>query len=376
MIRWRRPRFSIRALLALVLAAGVALAAWVVPYREYRRQIAEAPKVVTFKGQIACFFPQEMPWETRRCWQAWLIGDDTTGPVTTLRCFVGTDGEQLARVAGFRDLETLELADAIDPKGDGLAPLAGLPALRELSIGGHGWRDSDLAVLKDLPRLERLKLGDIDVSAAGLAQLGDLTRLRELDLYAGEPTDAELAFLGRMKGLRSLSLAAWPATDAVLDTIRTLPDLERLELDGVPIADDHLGRLVGLDRLERLVIHRSNLDGRGLAVLSRLPRLRELILWSNGALRDDQLDQLRHVTQLRSICLIHNDSLTEAGLGALKGLTHLECLKIATESSSAWSDEAVAQLKKALPGTRIDVEYRRPDGTAGALSTTFEGPDY
>ena len=371
MTRWRMPIVSIRALLALVLVVGVALAAWLLPYRyhQYRRQFDDANRLVALKTFIT-FYGGQPTVETRPCWQARLIGDERTGPVTTLRFYDSVVGAEIARVAEFRDLESLQLDDTIDPKGDGLAPLAGLPWLRSLQIVGKGWRDSDLALLKGFRRLESLSLNGGAFTDAGLDHLGELTGLRELILACREDRpEPGLAFLGRMKGLRSLSLEAGLATEAILDVIRTLANLEQLALVNVPITDAGLSRLVGLDRLEILDIESAKLEGRGLACLARLPRLRELCLWSDDGLKNEELGQLRRATQLRSLVLLGNDQLTDGCLGTLKAMTHLEMLKIAARKGGAWSDATVGQLKKALPGTRVEVSYSRSDGTQGSLSS-------
>jgi hypothetical protein len=373
MSRMRMPRVSIRGLLVLILVVGAALGAWLVPYRQYRRQVDAAKRLMTPKT-IITRMDTEPSIETRPCWQARLIGDKRTGPVTTLRFYESVIGEEIARVAEFRDLEALEFHVAIDPKGDGLAPLAGLPSLRSLELEGSGWKDLDLAVLKGFRRLEELDLDDESFTDAGLAHLGELSGLRKLRLGCEDRTDAGLAFLGRMKGLRSLSLYASSATDAVLDPIRTLPSLERLSLIGVPITDAGMSRLVGLDRLERLFIQHSKLDGRGLAVLARLPRLRELVLWSNDDLRNEELDQLRQATQLRSLTLMYNDGLSDPCLKSLMTMTYLEELRIATQVGGFWSDATAGELKKALPDTKIELDYSRSNGTEGSLSTNFAWP--
>jgi hypothetical protein len=295
MSRWRRATFSIRGLLVLILVVGVALGAWFVPYRRYRRQVDLASMLVArqtyFRGDGNPIV------ETRPCWQARLIGDKRTGPLTVLRVYGPLSGEEIARVAEFRDLEVLSFCSIIDPKGDGLAPLAGLPSLRSLDLTGGslgaGWKDSDLSALKDFRHLEELTIFEDGFTDAGLAHLGEMTGLRKLTLYCGYRTDASLAFLGRMKGLRSLSLLGSSATDAILDTVRPLPHLERLELTDIPITDDGLSRLVGLDRLEFLRIFNAKIDGRGLASLARLPRLRELRLEFNNDLKDAAVDELK-----------------------------------------------------------------------------------
>jgi hypothetical protein len=140
MPRWRIPRVSIRVLLALIIVVGVVMGAWVVPYRHHRRQLAVAVQLVIPKAVgVADGKP---PWETRPCWQARLIGDQRTGPVTALRFYESVNGEEIARVAEFHELEILLLSFPVDPKCDGLAPLAGLSSLRSLDLEGSGWKDS------------------------------------------------------------------------------------------------------------------------------------------------------------------------------------------------------------------------------------------
>src|SRR5262249_40907044 len=80
-----------------------------------------------------------------------------------------------------------------------LASRAGLPRLRDLSVGGSdaGASDEGLAHLAGLVRLEHLSLWSWQgLTGSGLAHLSGLTSLRYLSLYSGEQvTDDALAHL-------------------------------------------------------------------------------------------------------------------------------------------------------------------------------------
>jgi hypothetical protein len=90
--------------------------------------------------------------------------------------------EDLAGLAGLTRLKILQIIPRSPQLTDaGMACLAPLTAIEDLSIGGDGLTDRSLAYITGMPRLYVLRIGG-DFTDAGLRQLGVLTRLKVLSI--------------------------------------------------------------------------------------------------------------------------------------------------------------------------------------------------
>ena len=147
------------------------------------------------------------------------------------------------------------------------------------------------------------------MSNAGLASLGRLTNLEELTIDSNPVfTDQGIAHLRPLHRLRSLSLQLTSVSDAGLSHLKTLVNLEILCL-----TNDF------------------NIQGYGIVDLKSLPKLRILDL--SGSTVDNS------------------------------AITHLKSLKSLKEIrlySTELSEAAVADLKAALPHTKIDFSAISP----------------
>ncbi len=237
-----------------------------------------------------------------------------------------------ARSAGIRDLAGLEQAVRLkdldlgfNPLAD-LRPLAGLPALKRLSLDGAA---ADLQALAPLARLQRLSLRHNGLDDLG--PLAGLTSLVELDLGDNRIADlrplAGLANLAVLRADRNQIADLWP--------LASLAGLEALELGANRVRDLH--PLAGLARLQSL-----RLGGNGLAELhplAGLEGLRDLVLAGNAVadlgalshldglrrldLRGNPVGDLRPLRALKSLAWVHVGGSRIEDLGPLNGLPGL-----------------------------------------------------
>ena len=237
-----------------------------------------------------------------------------------------------ARGAGIRDLSGLEQAVRLkdldlgfNPLAD-LRPLAGLPALEQLSLDGAA---ADLQALAPLARLRRLSLRHNGLDDLG--PLAGLTSLVELDLGDNRIADlrplAGLANLAVLRADRNQIADLWP--------LASLAGLEALELGANRVRD--LQPLAGLARLQSL-----RLGGNDLAELhplSELEGLQDLGLAGNAVadlralshldglqrldLRGNPVGDLRPLRALKSLAWVHVGGSRIEDVGPLNGLPGL-----------------------------------------------------
>ncbi len=124
---------------------------------------------------------------------------------------------------------------------DGLAHLAGLVHLEELSLGENllpGYAgpevksnpitDKGLRYLAGMGHLQTLHLNQSGINGQGFAGLKDLVNLRELSLKECQIDDAGLKALVALKRLEVLDISANEETDARLRVLAALPNLRRV----------------------------------------------------------------------------------------------------------------------------------------------------
>jgi hypothetical protein len=226
------------------------------------------------------------------------------------------DDEVAAALSGCRGLEELE-AEAVDVGSAGITALAGLPALRSLTLGGELGRDG----------------------AAALAGLSRLQRLRLAAPWPGDPA-ALLGVVRRMPALSELQcrLTAMPTAVAWADALVALPDLRHL---GVVVDEGSLAALARVAAtlpLASLRLGGGDLATADLQLLVRSPALRRLDL--RGAMFAEP----------------------EAAATALASARQLTWLGLAFTNVGA---ERRLGLWDALPDCRHEAEttLTRPDGT-------------
>jgi len=226
--------------------------------------------------------------------------------VVALRCGSLPDGDQiLETIAGFglQGLKSIYFENVVvtDP---GLSHLQGLQGLRSLTI---------CCYYIPQPRSPVRNLTD-----AGIEHLLDLTQLEFLHLHGVGVSDASLERLSK-----------------------ALPKLKVLYVSGPGITDAGVERLLALKSLTELHLDDTRTSA---ATVGRLTRLTGLG-FSGRHVRDDELDHLATLTQLRVLLLDHT-AISGSGLKSLKGLTNLE--QVGLHDTNV-NDDALATLKE-FPG--------------------------
>ena len=157
------------------------------------------------------------------------------------------DDDDLARLAGLRELEWVNLAATLvktpqkpGVSDDGLDHVAEWKKLRTLNLHGLPVTDEGIGKLGSLPALESLQLGGTRVTGEGLQGMRNLRWLR---LDATAVTDDDLQFVGELR------------------------KLEQLYLDSTGISDAGLKHLEGLKRLRVLNLHNTKVTPAGVEAL-------------------------------------------------------------------------------------------------------------
>jgi Leucine-rich repeat (LRR) protein len=135
-------------------------------------------------------------------------------------------------------LKTLDLAGFALQEGD-LAGLSGLLHLERVMLQNNALPETALRHLKDLPALKRLDISHVQCSdGRGLASLAGLTGLRDLTLR-GRITDRALSQLASV--ISAWSISAWtndPIRPETIDRLKqTLPALEYIHVCPLPDLD-------------------------------------------------------------------------------------------------------------------------------------------
>ena len=188
------------------------------------------------------------------------------------------DDDGLRHLAGLTALRTLML-DHLWVSGEGLAALAPLVRLEELTLAQTLVGDDATEAIAACPRLRRLRLARTSVSGQGLAMLAKLPQLADLDVSeAVQIDDAALEHVGRMTGLRKLNLWRVPVGDAGIARLAGLQNLEWLNLDNTQLTDAGLETVGGLGKLQTLYVGSTSVSNAGLERLAGLSALRDLSL--------------------------------------------------------------------------------------------------
>ncbi len=134
------------------------------------------------------------------------------------------DDEGMKHIARLYEIERLSLRGITDA---GLAHIAGLINLKDLSLSNSKITDAGLAPVAGLENLEHLNVAMTRVDDAGLTYLKGLKKLRELDIAFTSVTDAGLKHLEGLKSLRSLDIKGTRITDEAVSRLRRArPDLQ------------------------------------------------------------------------------------------------------------------------------------------------------
>ena len=140
-----------------------------------------------------------------------------------------------------------------------------------------------------------------------------------------------------------------PIQDADFEVFGQLSRLELLELPAADINGSGLAYLTRLRDLRFLSIQRTNINDTGLESAGALTQLNMLLLDDNP-ITDEGLRHLQRLENLISISLQRDKGITDAGLQYLSGLKNLKAIHF---SRNQVSPDAIRELQKSLPNTKI-----------------------
>ncbi len=238
--------------------------------------------------------------------------------------------------------------------GPGLAELAKLPRLERLCFwgarGGGPIYDRHLKYLEGVKQLKSLTLyGTDDLTDASLASIGKIESLEELYFIMAAPklTPAGLMHLRNLKRFRKVDFAmAWVGRpgeqngDEVARQLATMPQLESIE--GISyLSAEGMKTLAACRNLKCLHValkdRRQGYSGpTGLAHLTGLPSLEELLIGSGDPLPDADLASLESLTRLKDLSIFGDPSrgVSDRGLVSIGKLRQLERLHLSAETRS------------------------------------------
>ncbi len=223
-------------------------------------------------------------------------------------------------LGALRHLETLVLGEPLN-KREQVAPLARLPALKELDLDKQYASEAALLALDQLPNLERLRMRP--PSAEHLKTILALKKLSALDL-SDLPRYADKELLQQLsarRNLREFTAVSSAFGEADAPRLATLGELESLVLISSVVTDSALEAISKLTHLRRLNLEDSEVTDAGTKWIANLPELRDLTL-SFTDLSDAGLDALRSAPNLRRL-VIRKTRVTEQGA---RHLDHIPAL--------------------------------------------------
>lgn len=195
----------------------------------------------------------------------------------------------------------------VDPKNAWMSVIARMPALRFLGIQdaainedayedlsrsptieyiwgrrSHGVGSRAFRALGRMTALRGLSVSCLNVEDSALASLPDFPSLREL--MPMDIPDAGYRHIGKCTALEALLLMyCRDTTDAATEHVTGLTKLQRYFNSYTTITDRTPELLAGMDSLEKITFDAcNNLTNAGIAMLARLPKLKELRVSGNS----------------------------------------------------------------------------------------------
>ncbi len=274
-------QFNVRTAVIGVAAAAVFLGLEV---NWARKQATAVAAVKAYGGFVhygyeyinGAYVPGRQPWAPE--WLRRAIGDDFFRTVVEVNLVF--DG------AGASQAQTVRTDDAVMPT------LGDLPSVKTLIIHEGQATDRAMEIVGRLGSLENLYIAEAEgLTDAGVARLAALGNLKDLSLAQVRITDAGFAHLSALHNLKKLYV--WPVpddgagrciTDASLRHISELTELEELKVFNGSYTDQGLAAVAAMVKLRafRLTFGSYRFTPAGLALLKPLQSLKELDLQGEG----------------------------------------------------------------------------------------------
>jgi|GEM_PF-4322516 len=281
----------------------------------------------------------------------------------------------LKAVAGFTDLQALDVLNANAVTDAGVAHLVALKNLRQLRVVSATVTDAALDSLVPLAQLEELFVGVSDqITEARSQKLAKFPNLRKVTLYGDGATDAALAALKSLTELRELEVFSRALTTKGLSGLAAFPKLEVLVCFTTEFDDAAVAALAGAKNLRALEIRCSQLTKTGGEVIGKLSGLKRLVLINpngrclaglngltqlevlkvefplRGSISDDDLKALPALPALGELDLKGSKNVSDESVPALKRLKALQKLNA---QGTGISDKGADELLAALPGVEL-----------------------
>jgi len=239
LLRWRF-QFSLRSLLALVVAVAVPCSWLAVELRRAERQRVAVNTLRAAENRVKYNFEfREYPYPARSAEALApallrrILSDDFFATVLEVRCYGDLDAELdcLRDLTALRSLSVGQFCNA----DAALQCIAGMKQLEALDLNYTRINDVGLDCLKRMNALQLLSLEGTDLSGGRTGFFAGLTRLWALHLGRTQVGDADLAHLEGLTQLKVLNLDHTHVTDRGLDHLKGLTALQRLNLVGTQV---------------------------------------------------------------------------------------------------------------------------------------------
>jgi len=213
----------------------------------------------------------------------------------------GITNKGVKAISKLGNLKELTLFSAPGLDNEGLLQIAGLKALKHLSIlGGHHITLGGLKALNSLSNLESLSLKNIKQDN-GLMDISGLKNLISLSIEVRSDDSGREVF-----------------RDKDLNCLKDFKKLETLKLFGLSLGDDGIRYLQDLKNLEILTIGKSHITDAGLGYLTNMPKLLNLRI-VGGHFSDKGIDFLQNCKSLESITLKTDKNVSKSVVSRLWG---------------------------------------------------------
>ncbi len=278
----------------------------------------------------------------------------------------------IAMLAELDQLEELSL-DSHLISDRGVDRIADIRSLKKLTLWGtHGMKITDQGLKRfgQLPNLKNLGFGGffnylsaIPITDEGLANLKTLKSLEELDLRGTKITDEGLKTLKSMAGLRILNLYKTQVTDGGLEALAACPSLQDLILAGTEVGDEGVKLLSRSQSLQRLNLSDTKIGDLALQFIPAFKKLTSLRI-TETKVSDEGLKHLgkSKLLELSLVCCSANYQITDQGLAYLQGIKTLKRLGFHFQGTRA-TMAGLLKLREALPDLEWDIYPPRKCGT-------------
>ena len=251
-------------------------------------------------------------------------------------------------------LSTLESLNVISTKfnDEWMAPIGKLTNLKTLRFTNNGkLTDAGMAQLGGLKNLENFSFVGTQMTGKAYAQFEGFTKLTRVSHRGSSIDDEGLRQLcDHLPNLESLSLAHARFTDAGAPHLAKLTKLKGLEVGAAKATPQALKAIAKLP-LEYLQLGEGFESGAAIAFIKDIATLRRLTLTNPQTLTDADLQALAGLTQLTHL-EIGKMPLPDERIPALKPFAFLKTMRI-VPAKDPFTPEQQAKIKAVLPQTQI-----------------------